>query len=134
MILLDTHVLLWWIDGRQKLPTPVLKEIESHKKKQTLALSAITFWEIAMLSKKGRLSLKTDLKQWISQVLHLSFLQIISPDHSILVQSVLLPEPFHSDPADRILVATAQQHAATLITKDQKILAYTHVDTFWQES
>lgn len=134
MILLDTHVLLWWISGLQKIPAPVLRKIELHKKKNEISISAITFWEVAMLSKKGRLGLNTDLKQWISQVVHLSFLQIISADYPILVQSVLLPEPFHADPADRILVATAQQHGATLITKDQKILAYPHVKSFWEES
>ncbi len=134
MILLDTHVLLWWVSGFQKLPSSVLKKIELHKKKQTLAVSAMTFWEVAMLSKKGRLNLRTELKQWISQVTALPFLQIISLDHPTLVQSVLLPEPLHADPADRILIATAQQQGAVLITKDQKILAYPHVKTFWEEN
>ncbi len=132
MIVLDTHVLLWWLTKFVTLPKEVLKKIESHKKRKEILISAITFWEVAMLIKKDRLQLNFDLRSWTDQILTLPFLQIVNPDPWILLESVNHPEPIHSDPADRILVATARHRGALLITKDDKILDYQHVKSFWK--
>lgn len=132
MILLDTHVLLWWISEEKSLPKGVLRKIQAHKKKEAIYVSSMSFWEIAFLIKKGRLVLNQDLSSWTEGVLSLPFLNIAVPDPKILIDSVGLPEPFHPDLADRIIVASARHLAATLITKDTKIRGYPHVQTFWE--
>lgn len=131
MILMDTHVLLWWIHDPRCLSPEVMRKIKHAEKEKSLAISAITIWEIALLIKKGRLTLAMDLQSWIDELESLSSLQILIIDHWILFKSALLPEPFHPDPADRIIVATAMTHQATLLTKDSKILSYPHVTSWW---
>lgn len=131
MIVLDTHILIWWINREQQLPKQVLSYIENHRGQ--IALSAISLWEIAMLVKKDRLQFSIDVRAWINKVVQLPYLQLVAPDHTILVQSVFLPEPFHADPADRIIVATALILKATLVTKDEKIRKYPHIDSYWHE-
>ena len=132
MILLDTHALIWWVGRSPELPAGVLHEIERHAKKGMLAVSSMSFWEIAMLFKSGRLRLLFDLDTWVDKVVSIPNLEIIPPDHAILIQSVLLPEPFHKDPADRIIVASAMKRGATVMTRDEKIRRYPHVRTFWE--
>ena len=56
-------------------------------------------------------------------------LQHVSVEYSVAVEAYALPDPFHRDPADRILVATARMHQATFLTADKRILAYPHVRT-----
>lgn len=133
MILLDTHVLIWWLSKIEPLPKSVLQKIETHQKKNQILLSAMSFWEISMLVKKERLALNDDLHLWINKVASLPFLTVIPADHTILVQSVFLPGNFHADPADRMIVATAQIQSSLLITKDKKIRNYSYVKTFWEE-
>lgn len=133
MILLDTHVLIWWITDDKNLPSAVRQRLQDHKKSGEIAVSSMTFWEIALLYKKGRLQLAYDVQSWVDRVTALPFLKIVDPNHHILVKSVLLPEPFYADPADRIIVSTAMDQGATLITKDDKIRNYRRVETFWRE-
>ena len=131
MILLDTHTLIWWIGESTSLPASALKLIRHHMKSGTIAVSAMSLWEIAMLHKKGRIQLSQDLQTWADRILALPFLQWIPADPHILMKSVLLPEPFHSDPADRIIVATALTLGATIVTKDDKIRNFPHVRSVW---
>lgn len=133
MILLDTHTLLWWINGDKSLPKGVLHLIQKESRSEGLFLSSISVWEIAMLYKKGRLQLAYDLLSWIERLESMPALQWIPADHRILLKSVLLPEPFHPDPADRILVATAMSIGAILVTKDGKMREYPHVKTYWED-
>jgi PIN domain nuclease of toxin-antitoxin system len=133
LIVLDTHVFLWWLSKDALLPSAVRRRIEKHRKSRSIIVSTISFWEVAMLTQKGRLSLKFDLHTWIDKVASLSFIKYISPDRSIFVDSVYLPSPFHPDPADRVIVATARQCGANLVTKDSKILGYPHVQAFWKD-
>lgn len=86
--------------------------------KKKLFISAISFWEIAMLHKKGRVMLAFDLDTWIQKVVSIQNLQLLDVNYQIFLKSVFLNEPFHPDPADRILVSTALNQGATLVTKD----------------
>lgn len=133
MILLDTHVLIWWFENSRHLPASVRQKINRHSKDNTLAVSAMSIWEIALLVKKKRLVLTMDIETWVSKVSALPFMQVIAPNQWVMMKSALLPEPFHPDPADRILVATALVHHATLVTKDAKIINYPHVPTYWKD-
>ncbi len=72
-----------------------------------------------------------EVADWIKKSEMLPFVNFIPVDNSIAVKSVNLPQPFHSDPADRIIIATAISLGASLITKDERILKYPHVKTIW---
>ncbi len=131
MILLDTHVLVWWLSDPEKLSLKVRKLLNSAQNEGEIAISAISIWEIALLVKKKRLELTIDAAIWIEKAIALPFLKIIPIDHHIAFKSVYLPEPFHEDPADRLIVATAMMQNLMLITRDSRIRAYGVVKTNW---
>jgi len=82
-----------------------------------------------MLERRGRLELRIPAGLWVEKCERLSLFHFVPVDDTIARLAVELPEPIHSDPADRIIIATALSLGATLVTKDQKILAYPHVKT-----
>lgn len=131
MIVLDTHVLVWLVSNPEKLSRNAAKHINEEIKKQEILVSSISIWEIYMLIKKGRIKLSIHPQSWLEKVESISFIQFVPVDNRIASQSVNLPEPFHDDPADRIIIATALNHGATLITKDRRILSYSHVSSLW---
>ncbi|MES9862900.1 MAG: type II toxin-antitoxin system VapC family toxin [Candidatus Thiodiazotropha sp. LLP2] len=132
MIVLDTHALIWWVSGDDKLSPQARKLIE---KEQTgdgqILVSAISAWEIAMLVTKGRLALTMDIDDWLMTVESIEGVVFVSVDSDVAVQSVRLPGEFHPDPADRIIVALARHHSVPLVTADAKIQANRHVKTVW---
>ncbi len=130
MIVLDTHALVWWVSGGP-LSKRSSRAIERASASRALYASSITAWEIAMLVKKGRLELTIDLAQWIRSVEALPDLRFVPVDVGIALASTLLPGSLHSDPADRIIVATARSLDAALVTRDGKLADYPHVETIW---
>jgi len=84
-----------------------------------------------MLVSKGRLTLTVNLDDWIKQVERIDSIQFISVDNQIALWATQLPEPLHKDPADRMIIATAKQMACPLVTADEKIHNYPHVETIW---
>ena len=132
MILLDTHVLIWLISSPEKVSTKAQKVITKEiKDSQQLLVSSVSVWEIYMLVKKGRLELSMDVDTWVSKVEQLTHFQFVSIDNTIASKSVTLPDPLHTDPADRMIVATARQYGATLVTSDKQLLNYPHVKSLW---
>lgn len=132
MILLDTHILVWWVNGSTELSASARTAIETERSAiGTLLVSAISAWEIAMLVEKGRLSLDRDVRDWLDQIALIEGLDFVSVDRAIGIDSVRLPGEFHKDPADRIIVATARKHSASVVTADDKIIGYPHVKTIW---
>ncbi len=131
MIVLDTHALIWFIDSPERLGEKSLSEINKQRKLDSVYVSCISVWEIYMLERRGRLRLSIDSAIWVSRCEQLSFLRFMPVDNDIARLSVQLPDPMHPDPADRIIVATANYLGAKLITKDQKLLDYPHVRTLW---
>ncbi|OGM23733.1 twitching motility protein PilT [Candidatus Woesebacteria bacterium RIFCSPHIGHO2_01_FULL_39_17] len=131
MILLDTHILIWWLNGSAKLSNKALREIKNSKKKEKIFVSSISIWEIAMLVKKKRLKLTLNVESWIREVERLTYINFLPVDNNIAFESVYLPEFKHKDPADRIIVATARGLRAKLITSDIRILRYPHIQTIW---
>lgn len=123
-IVLDTHVWLWFVDGNSTLKKQVVADITATAMTGSLLIPAICVWEIAMLQDRGRLTLNKPLKDWINEALDLSgaFLAPLSPD--VAIESCKLPGKFHSDPADRMIVATARIENATILTRDKRILEY----------
>ena len=131
MIVLDTHALVFWVSDPNKLSSEARSMINQAFKKKTVYVSTISVWEIAMLVTKGRLMLTMDVESWLDKVENLPGIQFVPMDTAIARKSVMLPGTLHPDPADRIIIATARQLGATLITSDQKIRSYKHVKTLW---
>lgn len=120
MILLDTHVLLWLTEGSARVGEKAREIADTALADEEALVSGITFWEIAMLHHKGRLRVIQPLGAFRRDVLDLGFTEIpVSGDVGIEAAGL---EDFHSDPADRIITATACLNRATLVTADQRIL------------
>ncbi len=131
MIVLDTHVWIWWLSNKEKLSKYAMRSIEQAVAESSLVLSSISTWEIAMLVEKKRLELSINVRDWIRKTEGLSFVQFVPMDNTILLRSVELPGEFHADPADRMIVATALTMGLPVVTKDRKIQSYRHVETIW---
>lgn len=121
MIVLDTHVLLWLRAGDSRLGPGAQAEIQRAWESDELGLSAISFWEIAMLREKGRIRHPEDLGRWRQQQLDQG-LREIPVDGGIGIRASGL-KAFHPDLADRIIVATALD-GHVLVTADDRILAW----------
>ena len=122
MLLLDTHVLIWLDEGNPRLGKTALQTINEALAIVQLGLATISFWEVAMLVEKQRLIMKTELEVWRAELLQTGLLEIpLRGTTAIRAGQLRL---FHGDPADRMLVATAIENAATLMTADEKILSW----------
>ena len=130
MILLDTHVLIWWANGEhEKLSAAAIAAIEAEE--QQRLVSAISCWEVAMLVERGRLGLNVDMERWLNLVASVPRLQLLPLSPAVAVASTRLPGTFHADPVDRFLVAQARHLNIALVTADSKIRAYPHVRSLW---
>jgi len=122
MILLDTHVWLWLLHNPSQLSSQAQAAIDSEESQSGLLVSAISVWEIAIKSSSGKLTLPLPINEWYA----------LAQTHSgIAIASTQLPDNFHKDPADRILVAIARRYGIPLVTCDAKILNYPYVQTIW---
>lgn len=121
MILLDTHVLVWLDEASPRLGSRAIERIDAEFQSGTIAVSAISFWEVGTLIRKNRIRLEMDLLAWRDDFLRQGVKEFpVGGDIGILASGL---HQFHGDPADRLIVATALHHSATLITGDQRILA-----------
>jgi PIN domain nuclease of toxin-antitoxin system len=133
MIVVDTHVLVWWANSDLNKLSQIARShlAKAEKVDGGIIVSTISSWEIAILVSKGRLTLAMDVEDWLNHVAALPGVRFLPIDRHITVQSVRLPQPFHQDPADRMIVSTARALNFPLITADQNILKYNHVKTLW---
>jgi PIN domain nuclease of toxin-antitoxin system len=128
VIVLDTATWIWLASDPGRLSLAARTAIE----RVDLALvSAISVWEIGMLVAKQRIRLDRPVEQWVDLALALPTIQLAALDPAIAVRSTQLPGTLHSDPADRIIVATALEAAAPIVTPDERIRAYPHVQSTW---
>ena len=127
MIVLDTHILIWWMSGSERLTDTQRQVIEAAD--EEVGVSAITCWEVAKLVERDRLSLDRPAEQWLREALSYPGVLLLELTPEIAVASTQLPGESHRDPADQIIVATARVTGSRLVTSDGKILAYEHVDT-----
>ena len=132
MIIIDTHILIWWANGDKCLSNSVARAIEETiDGNSEVIISAISVWEIAMLMQKGRLILNMDIDNWLDEIAHIDGVCFTPVDNEIALKSALLPGNFHKDPADRIIIATARKFASPVVTADERIIDYPHVKTIW---
>jgi PIN domain nuclease of toxin-antitoxin system len=122
MLLLDTHALIWLAEGSHRLGAIALEKINQALADGQLAVASISFWEIAMLIEKGRLEFNIELDVWRHDLLQ-NGMQEISLTGAAAIRAGQL-EDFHGDPADRMIVATAMEQSAVLVTADRKILQW----------
>jgi PIN domain nuclease of toxin-antitoxin system len=128
MIVLDTHIWIWWANESNRLSSNMRELIERHTS-TGLGVSAISCWEVAKLVERGRLELSLPVQQWLAEALSLPGVRLLELSPDIAVGSTQLPGEFHRDPADQIIVATARFYDILLLTLDAKILNYEHVQT-----
>jgi PIN domain nuclease of toxin-antitoxin system len=127
MIVLDTHVWIWWTNSPGTLSKRARAAIDAGG---DLIVPAISCWEVAMLVAKRRLELDRDVLVWIRQALAQPRIEFAPLTPEIAVKSASLLD-FHGDPADRLIVATAIQHRALLLSKDERVRATELVDVVW---
>jgi PIN domain nuclease of toxin-antitoxin system len=128
VIVLDTHIWVWWVHGEARLSERQRSHLQENES-PGLGVSIISCWEDAKLVEYGRLNLPCSISNWLDQALTYPGVQLLDLTPPIVVDSTQLPGTFHRDPADQLIVATARIHDCELVTADAKILAYPHVRT-----
>lgn len=128
MIVLDTHIWVWWVHGDEHLTQTQIEVIAAHEA-EVIGVSVISCWEIAKLVEYGRLELPCPLEEWFEQALSYPGIHLLPLTPEIAIESTRLPGEFHRDPVDQIIVATARVYNCPLVTSDERILNYPHVTT-----
>ena len=132
MILLDTHVILWWRNGGRRLSTAARQEID---RARHILVSPVSCWEIALLQRRDRLRLDRPLFDWIVDVYAEDRVEQAALTPQAAAAAGLLGNAFPGDPADRLLYSTARELAVPLVTKDGRIRDYAtktrEVKTIW---
>jgi PIN domain nuclease of toxin-antitoxin system len=131
MIVLDTHVWVWWVSNPDLLSPQARMLIDKAVVEKKIYISSISVWEVAMLVTKGRLQLSLDVGDWIRTCEALPFIQFVPVSNTIALRAVRLPFASLVDPVDRIIVATALVLDQILVTKDKKIQKNAPVKTAW---
>lgn len=133
LLLLDTHVWVWLLGGNEPLRTsPARAAIEAAAEPGALRVSIISVWEVGMLESRGRLGFPGGAEAWVRRALAAPGISLAAMTPQVALASTRLPGLLHGDPADRILVATARELGATLVTRDRRIIEYAatgHLET-----
>ena len=125
MILLDTHIWVWWVQADSRLSTESIRRLdqEAHG---GIRVSVFSCWEVAMLYYRRRLMLPCGLDEWIEAALRYPGVRLVGLSRKVAVESCRLPGEAPRDPADRILLATARELDCALVTADERVLCYPH--------
>ncbi|MEB3275437.1 MAG: type II toxin-antitoxin system VapC family toxin [Cyanobacteriota bacterium] len=130
-VLLDTHVWIWWLLGTERMSTPERRSMDRVAAAAGCYLSAMSLWEAQMLHSKGRLALDRPFAAWLHQAAAPGVVAVLPLDVDVVLALDQLPQSFHGDPADRLIVATALAHGLPLATHDGAIQA-SGVIPIWQ--
>lgn len=128
-LLLDTCALIWAISEPERLPDGVRHALEEPG--AVVSVSPISCAEIACAVASGRIAIEGHWRSWFRRHVEANGWTSIAIDLDVVEEAYSLPEPFHRDPADRILVATARLARMPIVTADRRILEYPHVQTLW---
>ena len=128
MIVLDTHIWVWWVHNDAQL-TAEQRELIQKYEDEGLGVSIFSCWEIAKLVELKKLILHCPIQEWLETALSYPGIRLLDLTTEIAIESTQLPGEFHRDPADQIIVATARAYDCPLLTADRKILKYPHVKT-----
>ena len=123
-VLLDTHAWLWLATGDEKIPPAVRRKLEQAEQAGQLFLADISLLELANMARRQRVLLPLPLHEWCESALSEARIVLLPIVPRIAVETALLPEAFHGDPADRLIAATARVENLTLCTHDKDLLRY----------
>jgi PIN domain nuclease of toxin-antitoxin system len=121
--LLDTHALIWWMEGT-KLSCDVVETLNSASKDTLLLWAPVSFWEMGILDAKQTYTFLPSFEIWSQRAIAQSGALACDLSAKAAILSSRLPSNFHKDPADRLLVASAIDAGATFVTRDTKILGW----------
>lgn len=119
--LLDTHAWVWWISGDPRLAVREREVLDSLSPSERPVLADISLWEVATLVERGRLELDLDLERWLAIASAPATVELARVTPAVAAEVARLPERFHRDPADRLIVATARVRKLSVLTRDRKI-------------
>jgi PIN domain nuclease of toxin-antitoxin system len=126
VIVIDTHVWLWWVNNDPKLKAPVRTLIDAES---DIRVSAISLFELSMAVAAKRVVLNPSPREWFAAAQSAPQIRIEPLTDEICLESVSLPGEIHRDPADRLIVALARMLNAALVTADGKLLKFDGVQT-----
>ncbi len=126
MIVLDTHIWLWLVAEPVRLSSVASAVVDEADR---IGVSAISCWEVAMLAAKQRIRLDRPVVDWLEDALLRPRVELLAITPAVAALAAEIEA--HGDPADRLIVATALTHEATLVTKDATIRASSLIDTIW---
>ena len=129
MIVLDTHALLWWALDPDQLSRKA-RDVLGDMERQGGFASAISIWEIGVKAKRGKLELPIGVDELARRIARGGVVELVPVDTSIWLHSLALPWA-HTDPADRVIVATALLRNLPLLTKDSLIRKFRGVTSVW---
>ena len=131
MIVLDTHALVWWVTGAPGLSARARRAIQAAVRRAPAVASAISVVEIATAVRRGRLRFGVSLDQWLGDLRILPDLRLEPVTADIAHLAGALEPSLPGDPADRIIVATAIELRAKLVTADDRLWQSHQVETVW---
>ena len=120
--LLDTHIWIWYVGDQSKLDIQELDVLDGLDFEDRPFLSDFSLWEIATLVNLGRLTVDRPLDQWLSLAARPAVVHLVPVSVAVAFELANLPDTFHRDPADRVIVATARAHGLPVLTRDRKII------------
>jgi len=129
-VVLDTCAIVWAIGDPARLPDTVAGILTADDTR--VCVSAISCAEIACASQRGRLDIDRHWRRWFRHYVELNGWTVLPIDLDTVEEAYALPDPFHRDPADRLIVAAARGLSAPVVTADARILDYPHVKTLWK--
>jgi len=123
MILLDTHIWIWWLNGEgaERLSNEELQLVEAHASDGAIAISSITLWEVYMLNQKKRVAFSIPFDHWLHQATTPEVTRVLDINAQVITALATLPSSVHGDPADMIIAATSKAHGIRLISHDRRL-------------
>ncbi len=120
--LLDTHTLVWISLDPDRVKARAKERLK--REKEPLSVSAVSLYEVAVLSRRGRIDLDIPIQSWFDLAFADASLRLLPVTPQIAINAALLPDGFHGDPIDRIIAATARVHNLVLCTHDEKLVRF----------
>jgi len=127
MILLDTHIWVWWVSDVSKVNRKIA-DLISKKEETGLGISIISIWEVTKLIEKNKLKFKIPVAEWVENAVKYPGIEVLNLSKEIILNTTSLKN-FHKDPADQLIVSTSIVYNIPLLTLDKKILDYPYVET-----
>ena len=128
LIVLDTHVWIWWVDHAGRLSPSARRAIDHASR---IGISAISLWEVGSLTERGRIRTSRSTLEWLEAGLSLPRVELLPLTPAVAATAVRLGGTALGDPADRIIAATALEMKAPLVTKDERLHGLPQLEVIW---